>query len=135
MAFGIGDKKKETVEAASVSPDGGPQKKTASERAAERVAARKVMSEKLKADANTKLRAANKAFEDGPDAPLFVPYKNQDGSISPALVLDGYEDVKRLPNGDLEVNEETREAIPEYRFRVVVFSHLARDPFQADWKP
>ena len=117
---------KPAKETTSVAPAAGeaPQE-SASERASRVAKEGRERKEKAKADRiKAALDLAAKVSADymkSDKAPLFMTFKDRDGSIGPCLVIGSREDYKRKPDGDFEIDPTTRETIPQYQLLVWVF--------------
>ncbi len=108
---------------------------TASQRAQriarERVAAKAKASEKLKAD---KLAEAVKLGAEFGKTLLFLPMADRDGKIVPFLVIGGEESSVKTENGDILLDEKTRETVTEYQLKGYLFTAADAGVRQAIWK-
>ena len=86
------------------------------------IARKKADADKRRKEAFSKASAISETFMEGDFKPMFLPYKDRDGEIVTCLVTGFREDFKRKPDGDLEIDPKTREAIPQFQLLVWVFS-------------
>lgn len=118
-------------EQASSAPAKSSKDMTPQERAAKRVADKKKAIEKLEADALEEVKEASDKYLKSKVAPIFVPYKDRDGKIVPALVMGASIGEKRNADGEFVLNEG-REIVQEAKISVWVFSHTS-EPHRAVW--
>lgn len=92
--------------------------------------AKKKALAKEEADLADKLKEVSAEFMAGTKAPLFVPYKDRDGKIVPALVLGLFQTEKRDPHTNELILSKDREVQREFRASVWVFSNMS-EPHRA----
>lgn len=108
-----------------------PKELTPAERALKKIAEKKAFLEKLENDAWENASKASEKYMKSQDAPIFVPFKDRDGAIVPALVLGCDIADKRDAVGELVLSKE-REVQKEAQIKVWVFSHTS-EPHRAVW--
>lgn len=102
------------------------------EMATKRIAAKKAALEKMEADTFAEANELAEKYSKSKHAPIFLPFKDRDGKIVPALLLGSSIGEKRDEGGELVLNEG-REITQECKLSVWVFSNNS-EPHRATYK-
>lgn len=109
-----------------------PKALTPTELAAKRIADKRKAIEKMEADTFASAAELADRYSKSKNAPVFLPFKDRDGKIVPALLLGSFTGEKRDDSGEL-ILSEGREIIQEVKLSVWVFSNSS-EPHRAVYK-